>query len=247
MESNHRPFACEANALPLSHRSIQSRAGLPLSYESGGIILPQILLIDKEMLLWHNVICTIMGGKIVTFLVDIAETVILAFCIFLVTYIWLFRPFQVSGLSMYPTFDDKQYILTNLIALRFEKLKLGDVVVFLAPNQDNTEFKKDFIKRIIGVPGDTILLKDGDAYRNGQKLNESAYLKNDIKTYGGAYIKDGMSLTVPANSYIVFGDNRPYSSDSREWGFVTDKELIGKSLLVYYPLNKMELIKNPYQ
>lgn len=187
-----------------------------------------------------------MGGKIVTFLVDIAETVILAFCIFLVTYIWLFRPFQVSGLSMYPTFDDKQYILTNLIALRLEKLKVGDVVVFVAPNQENTEFKKDYIKRIIGVSGDTVMLKDGDVYRNGQKFDESAYLKSDVKTYGGAFMKESVPVTVPDNSYLVFGDNRPASSDSREWGFITNKELIGKSLFVYYPLNKMELIRNPF-
>src|SRR3989344_8960649 len=85
-------------------------------------ILPYIFPIDKKILLWHNSTYS-MGGKIVTFFIDIAQTVILAFCIFLVTYIFLFRPFQVSGASMDPTFKDKEYILTNLVALRFETLK----------------------------------------------------------------------------------------------------------------------------
>lgn len=187
-----------------------------------------------------------MGGKIVTFFVDIAQTVILAFCIFLITYIFLLRPFQVSGASMDPTFKDKEYILTNLIALRYETLKMGDVVVFVAPNQENTEFKKDYIKRIIGVPGDSIYIKEGRIFRNGIQLDESKYLANDIMTYGGSFMKEGIPVTVPPDSYIVIGDNRPFSSDSREWGFIKRSEVIGKSFFVYWPTNKIQIIKNPF-
>lgn len=187
-----------------------------------------------------------MGGKIVTFFVDIAQTVILAFSIFLVTYIFLFRPFQVSGASMFPTFKDKEYILTNLISLRFETLKVGDVVVFVAPHQESTEFKKDYIKRVIGIPGDSVYIKDGHVFRNGTQLDESKYLTSDVITYGGAYMKEGIPINVPEESYLVFGDNRPYSSDSREWGFIKRSEIIGKSFFLYWPISKMQLIKNPF-
>lgn len=147
---------------------------------------------------------------------------------------------------MFPTFEDKQYILTNLITLRFGTLKLGDVIVFVAPNQENTEFKKDYIKRIIGLPGDSIYIKDGQIFRNGELLDESKYLASDVMTYGGAYMKEGIPVTVPQDSYIVIGDNRPFSSDSREWGFIKKSEIIGKSFFLYWPVDKMQLIKNPF-
>lgn len=147
---------------------------------------------------------------------------------------------------MFPTFHDKEYILTNLISLKYEELKLGDVIVFVAPNQENTEFKKDYIKRIIGLPGDSVYLKDGRVFRNGAQLDESKYLASDVMTYGGAFMKEGLPVTVPADSYLVIGDNRPYSSDSREFGFIKKSEIIGKSFFLYWPLNKMQLIKNPF-
>ncbi len=180
--------------------------------------------------------------KIYAFFLDTLQTILLAASIFLVIYIFFFRPFQVSGDSMYPTFQNKEYILTNLISLRFENLKRGDVIVFKAPNDK----EKDYIKRVIGLPGDIITLRDGDVYVNNQKLDESGYLNIDVKTYGGATIKDEQPVTVPPNEYIVFGDNRPYSSDSREWGFVTRAAVIGKSFFVYWPFNRMRLVKNPF-
>ncbi len=114
------------------------------------------------------------------FILDLLQTVLLAASIFLVIYIFLFRPFQVSGDSMYPTFKNGEYILTNLIALRTNGLQRGDVIVFQAPPDQ----EKDFIKRVIGLPGDTVKLKNGYVYINGKKLDESAYLHNDVRTYG---------------------------------------------------------------
>ena len=144
---------------------------------------------------------------------------------------------------MHPTFLDKQYILTNLITLRFNKPKIGDVVVFKAPKDK----EKDYIKRVIGTPGDTVSIKDGEVYVNGQVLDQSKFLKSSVKTYGGSFLRDGETVTVPSESYFVIGDNRSGSSDSREWGFVPIKSIIGKSLFVYWPLDKIELIKNPYK
>lgn len=180
--------------------------------------------------------------KIYAFLVDTIESILVAAAIFLVIYLFVARPFQVSGQSMFPNFHDKQYVLTNLIGLRFTKPHLGDVVVFNAP-PDPT---KDFIKRVIGVAGDTVMLQNGDVYVNGQKLDQHAFLGSDVKTYGGSFLREGESITVPAGEYFVMGDNRPYSSDSREWGFVKDSEIVGESLLVYWPVTDMKIIKNPY-
>lgn len=180
--------------------------------------------------------------KIYAFFIDTIQSILVAAAIFLVIYMFLFRPFQVNGESMFPNFKDKQYVLTNLITLRFNQPKLGDVIVFKAPPDPD----KDFIKRVIGVPGDTVAIHDGDVYLNGQKLDQSTFLNSDVKTYGGAFLKDGDTVTVPDKEYFVMGDNRPYSSDSREWGFVPVGNIIGESLFVYWPVNEMEVVHNPF-
>lgn len=180
--------------------------------------------------------------KIYSFVLDTMQTILLAASIFLVIYIFILRPFQVSGESMFPTFKNKEYILTNLIGLRFGPPHKGDVIVFKAP----TDNEKDFIKRVIGGAGDTIQLKDGYVYVNGLLLDESAYLGSDVRTYGGSFLKDGETVTVPDGDYIVMGDNRMYSSDSREWGFLPNKDIIGISFYVYWPVNTMRVVKNPF-
>ncbi len=181
--------------------------------------------------------------KIYAFFVDALQSILIAASVFLVIYIFLFRPFQVNGESMYPNFYDREYVLTNLITLQLAKPVLGDVVVFQAPI-DN---EKDFIKRVIGTPGDTIMIAEGDVYVNGKKLDQSAYLKPDVKTYGGSFLKENQTVTVPDGQYFVMGDNRPYSSDSREWGFVKKSALIGESMFVYWPVTRMRIISNPYK
>lgn len=181
--------------------------------------------------------------KIYSLALDTVQTLILAAALFLVVYVFIFRPFQVSGESMYPNFLNKEYVLTNIIGLRFAKPKLGDIIVFKSP----TDEEKDFVKRVIGVSGDTVMAKDGNVYLNDKLLDESKYLKPTVKTYGGSFLKEGETVTVPNNQYFVLGDNRPYSSDSREWGFVPEKLLIGQSFLVYWPLNDMKFVKNSYQ
>jgi len=188
--------------------------------------------------------------KIYTFLIDGVETLLIAAAIFLVIYAFLFRPFNVQGESMFPNFHSGEYVITNLIGFEdfkiyhanFGTLKLGDVVVFVSP-PDPT---KDYIKRVIGVSGDTVMIKGGSVYLNGKLLDESAYLKPDVKTYEGAFLTEDKAVTVPANQYFVLGDNRPESSDSRTWGFVTKDEIVGKSLFVYWPLDRMRLVNNPY-
>jgi len=180
--------------------------------------------------------------KVYFFLLDILQTLILAAAAFVVVYMFLFRPFEVKGESMVPNFHDSEYLITNLISLRFSDPELGDVVVFKAPNDPD----KDFIKRVIGVPGDTVYIEDGSVYRNGELLGQTSYLPEDLKTYSGSFMQDGLEVTVPEGHFLVLGDNRPFSSDSREWGFVPKENIIGTTFFVYWPIKSIGVIKNPF-
>lgn len=177
------------------------------------------------------------------FLVDTAQTLLLAASVFIVMYIFLLRPYQIDGHSMDSTFQDQEYVITNLIGPHVIPLKQGDVVVFNAPKDKD----RDFIKRIIGVPGDVVMIQEGEVYVNNQILDQSKYLNADIKTYGGSFLKEGQPVTVPEGNYFVMGDNRPYSADSREWGFVPRSNIIGTSLFVHWPLQRIRWISNPYK
>lgn len=180
--------------------------------------------------------------KIYYFFLDTVQTVLLIASFFLVAYIFLFRPFQVSGQSMYPNFHDKEYVLTDLISLRFSDPKKGDVIVFMSP----VNKEKDYIKRVIAIAGDRVSLKDGSIYVNNEKLDESVYLNNDVKTYGESFLREGQEIVITKNEFFVLGDNRPFSSDSRDFGPIKRDTIIGKSLFVYWPLDQIKIIRNPY-
>lgn len=150
--------------------------------------------------------------------------------LFLIVYVFFAQPFQIAGNAMVPNYVDGQYYLVNKMAYRTNEPTRGDVIVFRSPQ--NAE--KDLTKRVIGVPGDIVSIQNGMVYLNGQVLDESAYIKGEVQTYGGEFLKEGESVTVPENHYFVLGDNRPFSSDSREWGFVSKKSIIGKMAFCYY-------------
>lgn len=180
--------------------------------------------------------------KIYSFLIDTLQSLLIAAAVFLIIYQFLFRPFQVKGDSMYPNFFNDSYVLTNIISLRLQNPKLGDVVVFKAPPDP----EKAFIKRVIGVTGDTVMVQNGQVFLNSKPLNESKYLRSTIKTYGGSFLKEGVQITVPVDEFLVMGDNRTFSSDSREWGFVKKDLLTGYSFFVYWPVKEAKIINNPY-
>lgn len=177
--------------------------------------------------------------KIYHALLELVETFVFFGAIFLLIYAFLFRPYQVNGDSMVPNFQNGEYILTSLITVKVAKIERGDIIVFNAP--PNAE--KDYIKRLIGLPGDKIQLQNGDVYLNGKILNENSYLPTGLKTYGENFLKEGQEITIPDNNYFVLGDNRPLSSDSRDWGYVSKDKIIGKSVIVYWPPNKFQMIK----
>jgi signal peptidase I len=166
------------------------------------------------------------------FFLDFLETIVVSLAIFAVVYIFLFQPHQVDGHSMDPNFDDKEYILTDKISYRIHPPKRGDVVVFHSPADERV----DFIKRIIGVPGDTIKVMGGYVYLNGQKLEEQ-YINDPGKVLAGRYMREGYEIEVVPGQYIVMGDNRLHSSDSREWGPVSLPAIVGRAFFRYWPIS----------
>ena len=175
--------------------------------------------------------------RVGAFFMDIIEVFVVSMSIFIVVYLFLMQPHQVKGNSMFPTYHDGEYLMTDKVTYRFREPKRGDVVVFKAPV--NEDF--DFIKRVIAVPGDRILIKDGEVYINGEMLNE-VYLPEEYDTRGGRFLREGVEMEVPEGSYICIGDNRGHSSDSREWGPVPMENIVGRVFFRYWPLDRFGLV-----
>lgn len=181
--------------------------------------------------------------KISAFFVDIIETVVVALSIFLVVYLFLMQPHQVSGLSMFPNFHDKEYILTDKVSYKLGEPKRGDVVVFHAPDAANCPKGTgcDFIKRVIGLPGEQVQIIDHAYYINGKRLDESNYLPPENTTNTGAFLESHAVVLGP-NEYWVSGDNRLHSSDSRAWGPITKSEIVGRGFFRYFPINRIGIL-----
>jgi len=179
-----------------------------------------------------------------SFFLDIIETVVVALSIFLIMYLFIMQPHQVNGQSMEPNFHNAEYLMTDKISYKMGTPKRGDIVVFQAPPaaQCPEGTGCDFIKRVIGEPGDTVEVKNNRIYVNGKLLVED-YISDDIPTKAGAYTSSG-PVTVPEGSYFVVGDNRPHSSDSRIWGTVDLSRIVGKVFFRYWPPDRMGLIKS---
>jgi signal peptidase I len=177
-------------------------------------------------------------------LVDIIETVVVAAAIFVVVYLFLLQPHQVKGASMEPNFQENEYILTDKVSYRFSKPKRGDVVVFKAPTNPDV----DFIKRIIGLPGEKIEIIQNNIkifnseYPDGFILAEPYDIREPIA--GGSFLREGKVVEVPEGKYVVLGDNRTASFDSREWGPVDKESIIGKAWLRYWPIGSLSFIRS---
>jgi signal peptidase I len=170
-------------------------------------------------------------GTIGSFIFGGIESIVIALAITVVLYLFFLTPHEVVGRSMYPNFKDGDYLLANKVVYRFNKPQRGEVIIF---KYSDTE---DFIKRIIGIPGDTIGIKDGKLYRNGELLDESEYLDPAVFTGSESYLHEGETITVPEGEYFVSGDNRPHSTDSREFGPIALDRIKGRVWLRYFPFN----------
>lgn len=177
----------------------------------------------------------------IDFVMDILETVTFVGSIFIVIYLFIMQPNQVKGASMVPTFHDGEYIFTSKVTYKFRGIERGDVVVFRSPRNPDIEY----IKRVIGVSGDTIRVSDGVVYVNDRQLDEP-YISDKTNLWEGGFIRENETVTVPANKLWVMGDNRPRSSDSRDFGPIEASSLIGQVFYRYFPPDRMGVISNPF-
>jgi signal peptidase I len=164
-------------------------------------------------------------------LVEILQTLLLAVLLYFAIDA-VFARVRVVNISMQPTFVEGDVLLVNKLAYKLGKLHTGDVVIFHNPN----DLEEDYIKRLIGKPGDVVRVEGGVVYVNDIPLAED-YIA-DPPYYTGEW-------TVPDGFIFVLGDNRNQSSDSHSWGYVPLEDLVGKALVVYWPLDAVKVIKLP--
>lgn len=165
------------------------------------------------------------------FIIDTIETILLALVLFLVINALSARV-RVENVSMKPTLQPGEFLLVNRVAYKLGEPAIGDIIVFHAPGVSDL----DYIKRIIGLPGDEVRVEGQTVFVNNQPLYEP-YIA-DAPNYNGAW-------SVPQGEYFVLGDNRNNSSDSHLWGFVPEEDIVGRALLIYWPLDQIALLRSP--
>lgn len=158
---------------------------------------------------------------------DLMLSVLIAVLVIL----FLYRPVKVEGTSMMPTLYDQERLFINQFSYKFGlgPIKRGDTVVFWYPDQPTTSY----IKRVIGLPGDTVAVEDGYVILNGKKLAEN-YVPPEYRDD-----RPYPPTVVPSGEYFVLGDHRISSNDSRAWGFVPRNLIYGKAVFVFWPLDRI--------
>jgi signal peptidase I len=173
------------------------------------------------------------------------QSIVIALVLTLIIRTFVVQAFKIPSGSMRPTLMEGDKLFVNKYVYRFNDPERGDIVVFKYPGNSNNpleskdEQKKDFIKRVIAFGNETVEIRDGKIFIDGKKLDDPEtfgkfyYYNHD--PFGGPYEK----IKVPADSYYVLGDNSANSTDSRFWGFVPKKRLVGKAILRWWPLNRL--------
>lgn len=164
------------------------------------------------------------------FALDLIETLLLAVVLYLGIN-FISARVRVDGFSMNPTLQDGEYVLVSKVSYRLSEPQHGDIIVFKFPGQP----VQDLIKRIIGLPGDIVEVKNRQVFVNGQALDEP-YIAAE-PTYEGIW-------KVPAGQLFVLGDNRNDSSDSHSWGLLPEGNVIGKAILIYWPPPEWNMINH---
>lgn len=178
------------------------------------------------------------GSKaFLAFFFDILETVVISFAIFAFVYIFLASPHEVLGQSMEPNFYEGEFLLADKLTYRFREPKRGEVIIF------KFDEAHDYIKRVIGIPGDEVYINDGYVYLNGEKVVETEYLDETVRTANGNFMTPGRKEIVPEGYVFALGDNRPHSSDSRNFGMIEESKIKGRAIFRYWPFNAVSIIK----
>ncbi len=168
------------------------------------------------------------------FFIEVFKFSLLTLLIVLPFRMFIAKPFIVNGASMSPTFETGHYLIVDQISYKIHEPQRGEVIVFKYP-KDETRF---FIKRIIGLPNETIIIEDGKVTIKNEESPEGFTVEED-------YVKNiahkNMKQTLLDDEYFVMGDNRANSSDSRVWGALQDDFIIGKALIRLFPVTKIDL------
>jgi signal peptidase I len=181
---------------------------------------------------------------------EYAESIVIAVVMALIIKAFVIQAFKIPSGSMIPTLKIGDHILVNKfiygtklpftdrIIIPLKRPNRGDIIVFKFPDDE----KKDFIKRVIGLPGDIVEIKGKGVYINGSPIDDSYAVHSDPMVYpSGIQPRDNFGpLTVPQGSYFVMGDNRDFSLDSRYWGFVKLNKIKGKAFIIYWSWNGEE-------
>jgi len=168
-------------------------------------------------------------AKTFSFFWEIGKIALIAFVLVVGFRLFVFQPFLVRGASMEPSFHNWDYLIVDEISYRFRSPERGEVVVFKFPN----DISQRYIKRIIGLPGETIKVQDGQVTISREKEKVSL----DLKSYFSLDTPGSVQTTLGENEYFVMGDNRHYSSDSRSWGTLPGDLIIGRVFFRVFPLS----------
>lgn len=170
---------------------------------------------------------------------EFIQVIFIFLFVFVIIYLFLGQLCEVSGNSMLPNFNNKEQLIAESLSVKLKDLKRGDVIVFESPLENN----KLLIKRVIGLPEENFKIVDGKVYINGNLLNEESYLQSNEYTFVEKYFENNIEYQIPNDSYVVLGDNRDESTDSREWGYVDIDSIIGKVIVKIYPLKSIGIVK----
>jgi len=175
------------------------------------------------------------GAQRDNFFTELLKFVIIAVIIVAPIRLFVAKPFIVSGASMEPTFETGQYLIVDELTYHFENPERGDVIVFKYP-KDPSQY---FIKRIIGLPGETLRIEGGEIYITKTDGTTLHLVEPYIKNVGNGA---DMTAVIPAGQYFVMGDNRPESSDSRYWGLLPSGNIVGRAFVRLLPLNEIGIL-----
>jgi signal peptidase I len=175
---------------------------------------------------------------------EIVETLVLTFIIFFVIQNFVAQPFQVKGSSMERTFEDGDYVLVDRLTPLWSPYARGQVVVFHPP-ETVIDRSEPFIKRVIGLGGDTVEVKDGQVFVNGVALDEPYLYRDESGAIEPTDAGGESSWVVPPGDLFVMGDHRQASEDSRVFGPIPVSSVVGREMLRYWPLSKLGILATP--
>ncbi|HEY4190053.1 MAG TPA: signal peptidase I [Candidatus Limnocylindrales bacterium] len=190
-----------------------------------------------------------MTRRLPRWIVDVVETLVLTLVAFFVIQTFVAQPFQVHQTSMESTLEPGQYVLVDKLTPRWSPYQRGDIVVLHPPNGwEEGDDPTPFIKRVIGLPGDQIEIRDdGHVYVNGQALDEDGYTYKDPAgdSQPTTPLSDTSSWTLGSDELFVMGDHRESSADSRAFGPIAVSSVIGRAFLRYWPASTFGILARP--